>query len=157
MSKQYRNSAEFLAEHALSEDQESAGRIDPTVAPSERTDRKDEFRPRRKPSKRKLSVLNVTVTIAGFSAVVVLYVYNAIRVGELSSDIGDLQNEMSKLQHTNEVLRAEVNQKSTMERITTLAGSELQMIYPKQQLQWFVMDNALEQKARELQSGEKQK
>ncbi len=153
MAKEYRNSGEFLADHALRGGDEPEYTQGPVVG-VEGPVRTTEPKPRKRTAKRKLSVLNAVLGISAVSAVVVLYIYNAIRVGELSREIGELQAEALKLQHTNEVLRAEVNRKSTLERITLLATTGSAMINPRQQPQWFVMDEALERRARELESGE---
>ncbi len=152
MGRPFKNSGEILADRALSADEpeEQRGRVysgNMSNADSGMSGGDDAPKPRRRTPKRRLSVLNVLVVLAAGSTIVLLYIYNTVRVGELLGEIGGLETEAQKLKSTNEVLQAEINRKSKLERIGTLATTELGMISPRQQPVWFSLDSTAAQNA----------
>ena len=104
-------------------------------------------RGRKQKGKKRLSVFNVLLTLAAISAIVLLYIYNTIRVGELLREIGELDSETQKLSNTNEILKAEINRKSTLERIGTIAQTGLKLRHPSQQPIWFSLDSEATRRA----------
>jgi len=67
------------------------------------------------------------------SILIVLYVWNKLSVNRLAMEINDLQMQYQKVQYSNEVLRADVNRKSSLERIGKIATDKLGMTYTKTQ------------------------
>ncbi len=105
-----------------------------TEQPSDR----DEFSPvGNRPMKRKRrSILARILLLVAISFLIVFYVWNKITVNRLLVEVNDLQNQYQKIQADNDLLRAEINRKASLERIVTMAG-KLGLIYPKQQPVWF--------------------
>ena len=96
------------------------------------------FAPRgnRPVKKRKRSPFNVIALLVCVSILIVFYVWNKITVNQLAIEVNDLQNQYQKVVSTNDVVRAEINKKSSLERIGKLAG-QLGLISPKEQPVWF--------------------
>jgi len=92
-----------------------------------------ENRPVRKGPRSLLGRIFLLTTI---SALIVFYVWNKITVNRLLVEINDLQNQYQKLQTSNDLLRADINRKASLERIATLA-TKIGLTYPKQQPVWF--------------------
>jgi cell division protein FtsL len=153
MGKEPHNGGKLLTSRALPEEppEEQRGRVYSgdigTPPESEVLRMEPQGRGRKRKAKKRLSVFNVLLTLAATSAIVLLYIYNTIRVGELLREIGDLDSEAQKLSNTNEVLKAEINRKSMLERIGTIAQTRLQLHYPQQQPIWFSLDSEAMRKA----------
>jgi cell division protein FtsL len=150
MGKEPHNGGKILASRALSEEppEEQRGRVYSGDPPESEVLRiEPQGRGRKRKAKRRLSVFNVLLTLAATSVIVLLYIYNTIRVGELLREIGDLDIEAQKLTNTNEVLKADINRKSTLERIGTIAETGLQLRHPQQQPIWFSLDSEAMRKA----------
>jgi len=101
-----------------------------------------EFAPRgnrRVPAKRR-SPLRLITLLLGVSLLIVVYVWNKISVDRLVVEVNDLQLQYAKLADANEVLRADINKKSGLERIGKKATEELHLISPPQQPFWFSID-----------------
>jgi cell division protein FtsL len=86
--------------------------------------------------KRHSSLLGRILLLAGVSLLIVFYVWNKISVNRLLVEVNDLQNQYQKLQTANDLLRAEINRKASLERVVTIAG-KIGLVYPKQQPVWF--------------------
>lgn len=103
MGREIKNGGEFLAARALAEEpsEERRGRIyngDFTEkAENGVVKTHSSVRGRKRTGKKRLSVFNVLLTLAIVSGIVLLYIYNTIRVGELLREIGDLDSEAQKL------------------------------------------------------------
>ena len=91
--------------------------------------------------KRQRSTSSLMVTLTVISLLVVLYIWNKIMVNRLAEDVNNLQNQYQKIVSANEVLRAEINQKSRLERIGEMATKQLGLTYPRQQPIWFTTDD----------------
>ncbi len=75
------------------------------------------------------------------SLVIVFYIWNKISVNRLVIEVNDLKNQCDKVNNTNEFLRAEINRKTSLERIEQIiATKQLGLIYPKEQPVWFELD-----------------
>lgn len=98
--------------------------------------------------KRKISTFNFILFLFLLAILSVFYIGNIIAVNQLAIEIEELKAYYSKTEGVNEILRSEVNRKSSMERITKIATEQIGMVYPKQPPIWFEID---EEKLEELQ------
>ncbi len=87
--------------------------------------------------KRQRSLFTIVALLFVVSAFIVLYVANKLTVNRLAVEVHDLQTQYENILYANEAIRAEINKKSSLERISSLATSQLGMIYPKEQPLWF--------------------
>ena len=97
-------------------------------------------RTNRKVQTRKRSPLVMIIAVLGISLLIVLYVWNKITVDRLVVDVNDLQMQYAKVVNANDILRAEINKKSSLERIGKIATDQLHLISPKEQPIWFEVD-----------------
>jgi cell division protein FtsL len=86
---------------------------------------------------RKRSPFMIIVGLFFISLMVVLYIWNKICVNRLVIEVSDLHNQHEKILNTNEFLRAEINRKSSLERIGKIASDQLGLVSPKEQPVWF--------------------
>jgi cell division protein FtsL len=98
--------------------------------------------------RRKRSPFNMVATVVAVSLLIVFYVWNKITVDRLAVEVGELQAQYQKSVSANDLLRAEINKKSTLERIGKMAA-QLGLTYPKEQPAWFEVDGG---KLEELES-----
>lgn len=80
------------------------------------------------------------MAVLGISLLIVLYVWNKITVDRLVVDVNDLRGQYDKVVNANDILRAEINKKSSLERIGKIATDQLHLISPKEQPIWFEVD-----------------
>ena len=106
--------------------------ITPGIDPTIRTNR-----PVRRRQRSPFASMFVLLTI---SLLVVFYIWNKITVNRLNRDVEDLRIQYAKLVNANDILRAEITQKSRLERIEKIAVDQLKMTYPKEQPVWFEID-----------------
>jgi len=158
MAKTYRNSAEVLAEHALRPD---------LASPDERT-RETFTKPHerrmiyngtmpipaqnetpagvtlppsnRRYAHRKVSPFNIVVILILSAVFIVLYIGNIIAVDQLVSDIHKSDVRLQEIQSEQEVLRARINQMSSLERIRKRAEDELGLKNPTDAPGWIEVD-----------------
>lgn len=93
--------------------------------------------------RRKQSPFNMIAIVVTVSLLIVFYVWNKITVNQLVWEVNDLQNQHAKILAANEILRAEINKKSTLERIVKVATEQMSMIAPKEQPHLFEVDPEL--------------
>lgn len=105
------------------------------------------LRPNRKTVRRKVSTFNIILLLFGVGGAVVLYINNIITINRLSAEINQLQMRCDSIVNVNASLRAEVNTKSTWERISVVASDQLGLRPAKHQPVWFSIDR---DRAREL-------
>jgi cell division protein FtsL len=86
--------------------------------------------------KRRRSPLGKILLLLSVSILIVFYVWNKITVNRLLVEVNDLENQHQKLQTSNDLLRAEINRKASLERVAAMAG-KMGLVYPKQQPVWF--------------------
>ncbi|MGA9363802.1 MAG: septum formation initiator family protein [Bacteroidota bacterium] len=77
------------------------------------------------------------------AVVIVLYISNIIAVNRLAVEVSDLQQKYAAVMNGNEILRAEVNRRSSPERIGKIAVEQLGLQHPKQQPQVLDVDEQL--------------
>jgi cell division protein FtsL len=87
--------------------------------------------------RRKRSPFNIIAIIVTVSMLIVFYVWNKIMVNRLVVEVGDLQAQYERTLNANEFLRAEINKKSSLERIGKIATQQLGLIPPREQPVWF--------------------
>jgi cell division protein FtsL len=83
--------------------------------------------------KRRSSTFNTMATLFLAAVAIVLYISNIIAVNRLAVEVNDLQQKYAAVQNGNEILRAEINRRSSLERIGKIAGEQLGLEHPKQQ------------------------
>lgn len=105
-----------------------------------RLDGEQPLRRNRPVRRRKRSLFNIMFTLFVVSVFIVFYIWNKIIVNRLAVEVNDLQMQHEKILSANEVLRAEINKKSGLERIEKIAVSQLGLTYPKEQPVWFGFD-----------------
>lgn len=76
----------------------------------------------------------------GTAALIVLYVSNIIAVDQLVSDIHKEEVKLQKILNEQEMLKARVNQMSSLERVRKRAEEELGLRDPKEAPQWMKVD-----------------
>ena len=101
--------------------------------------------------KRKRSPFSIVVVLMTISVLIVFYVWNKLEVNRLAVEVNDLQMQYQKVLYTNETIRAEINKKSGLERIGTIATTQLGMTYPKEQPIWFNLNQELRSQLPEQQ------
>jgi cell division protein FtsB len=78
-----------------------------------------------------------------------LYVGNVIAVNNLAKEVNDLQSKHNQIVSTNEVIKAEINRKASLERISLMAQEKLGMTNPKEAPVWFEIDPEKETEVKE--------
>lgn len=104
----------------------------------------------RKGGRRKHSTFNVVSGLFLLATVSLLYTGNVIAVNQLMREVNDLNNRSVAIASANEVLKAEIARKSSLDRISTMASQELGLTNPKEPPVWFEIDED------ELQVAEKE-
>ena len=103
------------------------------------------IRPNKRGTHRKISTFNIIVTLFAAGGLIVLCVNNIVTVNQLAGEVGKLQAQHEECLNTITLLRAEVEQKSSRERIERIATEQLGLSSPREQPIWFNVDpDALE-------------
>jgi cell division protein FtsL len=89
---------------------------------------------------RKISPFNVILILIGVAIASVLYISNILMIGRLLTQIDRLQAKHQQLQNEKEMLSAQINRLSNLDRIQELARDRLGMENPKQLPQWIQVD-----------------
>lgn len=97
-------------------------------------------RPNKRVSHRRFSTFNTILVLFGVAVVIVLYVNNILTIDQLASDVGKLQARYAAIQNVNATLRADINRKSSWERIGRTATERLGLVFPKEQPLGFTVD-----------------
>jgi cell division protein FtsL len=93
--------------------------------------------------KRRSSTFNTIATLFLAGVAIVLYVSNIIAVNRLVVEVNDLEQKYAAVMNGNEILRAEVNRRSSLERIGKIASEQLGLRHPKEQPQVLDVDESL--------------
>ncbi len=93
----------------------------------------------KKAEKRKHSTFNIVGALFLLAVVSLLYTSNVIAVNQLAKEVNDLTNRYNVIVSANEVLKAEINRKSSLDRIGALATG-LGMTNPKEAPVWIEID-----------------
>jgi cell division protein FtsL len=90
--------------------------------------------------RRKQSPFNVIAVVVMVSLLIVVYVWLKISVNQLFDEVAALNALYKTTQDANEVLRADINKKSTLDRIGKVATEQLAMVAAKEQPRAFEVD-----------------
>jgi cell division protein FtsL len=93
--------------------------------------------------KRRSSTFNVIAILFLAAVAIVLYINNIIAVNRLVVEVGELEQKYATVVNSNEILRAEINRRSSLERIGRIASEQLGLQHPKQQPQVLDVDGKL--------------
>lgn len=94
----------------------------------------------RKVAVRKVSTFSLILVLLGSAAVIVLYISNIIAVDRLMLDINTMQKQHQKMLSDQEILKAEINRLSSLERVNKKAAEELGLMNPKEPPVWISID-----------------
>jgi cell division protein FtsL len=109
---------------------------DPDIAPSSQT-----LRSNKKVVQRKHSTFNIVSGLFLLAVASLLYTGNVIAVNQLMKEVNDLNNRYNTIISGNEVLKAEIARKSSLDRISTMASQEVGLTNPKEPPVWFEVDD----------------
>lgn len=107
-------------------------------------------RPNKKVVGRKVSTFSLIVVLFGCGFVIVSYIGNAIAVNTLAADVNQLQTQLDKIVNSNAALKAEINRKSSWERIGKIANEQLGLRYLKEQPTLFDVDDEMLERAQRV-------
>ncbi|MFZ4619836.1 MAG: hypothetical protein ACOYNS_04700 [Bacteroidota bacterium] len=94
--------------------------------------------------KKRTKTSNVVGMLFLFTTAALLYVSNVIAVNTLAKEVNDLNTRHLQILSTNEVIKAEINRKASLERISLVAQEKLGMVNPKEAPTWFEVDGEKE-------------
>lgn len=97
-------------------------------------------RPNKKAVRRKHSTFNIVSGLFLLAVVSLLYTGNVIAVNQLMKEVNDLSRRYNSIVSGNEVLKAEIARKSSLDRISTMAKEEVGLTNPKEPPVWFEID-----------------
>ena len=95
---------------------------------------------RRVNTKKRTKTSNIVGSLFLIATVALLYVGNVIAVNNLAKEVNDLNTKYNQIISTNEVIKAEINRKASLERISLMAQEKLGMTNPKEAPVWFDVD-----------------
>ncbi|MFA6469413.1 MAG: septum formation initiator family protein [Bacteroidota bacterium] len=104
---------------------------------------------RRVNTKKRVKTSNIVGTLFLIATAALLYVGNVIAVNNLAKEVNDLQSKHNQIVSTNEVIKAEINRKASLERISLMAQEKLGMTNPKEAPVWFEIDPEKETEVKE--------
>lgn len=93
-------------------------------------------------SRKKTKTSNIVALLFGIAVIALFYVSNVIAVNNLAKELNDLNIRYNQIISTNEVIKAEINRKASLERISLMAQERLGMVNPKEAPVWFEVDGA---------------
>lgn len=94
----------------------------------------------RKFAKRSLSPSNAMLILMAAAAAIVLYISNVIAVNQLANDIHKSEVRLQDISSEQEILRARINQMSSLERVRKRAEDELALKNPSNIPGWIDVD-----------------
>jgi cell division protein FtsL len=94
----------------------------------------------KKQNKRKVSPFTIVLLLLGGAVSSVLYIGNILAVGHLMVQINQLQIKHQQIMNEQELLKAQINRLSGLERIQQLARDQLGLQNPKQLPVWIEID-----------------
>ncbi len=93
--------------------------------------------------KRRSSTFNSMIFLFFAALAIILYISNIIAVNRLVVEVSELQQKYEAVKNGNEILLAEINRRSSLERIGKIAIEQLGLRHPKEQPQWLEVDQKL--------------
>jgi len=103
--------------------------------------------------RRKASTFNIILIIFGIGVGIVLYIGNIITVNHRAAETGSLNREYDSVMNVQSILLADVNQKSSWERIEGIATNHLGLQFPQNQGRWLILDEETLERVEEEQPG----
>jgi len=94
----------------------------------------------RRSTKRKVSPFNVVHLLFAVAVVSVLYISNILAVSRLLREIDVLENTHRRLQDEQELMRADINRLSSLERVERVASEQLGLGTPTSVPVWLEVD-----------------
>lgn len=94
----------------------------------------------KKQKKRKVSPFTVILLLLGGAVSSVIYIGNILAVGHLMVQINQLQTKHQQIINEQELLKAQINRLSGLERIQQLANNQLGLRNPRQLPVWIEID-----------------
>jgi hypothetical protein len=171
MAKTYRNSAEVLVERAMAPDERTNGQRQtsslnqpkerrliysgtmPVPPQAELPSGTTKSPTNRHFTKRKVSPFNIILVLMGTAAAIVLYISNIIAVNQLVNDIHKSDVRLQEILSEQEILKAQINQTSSLEHLRKRAEDELGLRNPTDVPRWLNVDHdklrTVEEAARE--------
>jgi cell division protein FtsL len=98
--------------------------------------------------RRKVSPFNLMLMLIGSAIAIVLYISNVIAVQQLVQEVGALRTRYQQILNEQEVLKAQINRMSSLERIRKMAEDDLGLRNPKDTPRWIQIDG---EKVREIE------
>lgn len=90
--------------------------------------------------RKKHSTFNIVSGLFLLAGASLLYTGNVIAVNQLMRELNDLHNRCNSIVSANEVLKAEIARKSSLDRISPMAMQEIGLTNPKEPPVWFEID-----------------
>lgn len=115
------------------------GTIDPLINNAAPVNMPQELR-YRKQRKRRVSPFTIVLFLIGCAVSSVLYIGNILAVGRLMVQINQLQIKHNQILNEQELLKAQINRLSGLERIQQLAHDQLGLRNPRQLPVWIEID-----------------
>jgi len=94
----------------------------------------------KKQKKRKVSPFTIVLLLLGGAVSSVIYIGNILAVGHLMVQINQLQTKHQQILNEQELLKAQINRLSGLERIQQLANNQLGLRNPRQLPVWIEVD-----------------
>jgi len=98
-------------------------------------------------ARRRVSPFNLIVALLITGTVIVMYISSIITVNEIAANIGTLQTRYQRLLDSNAALQAELNRKSSRDRISPIAREQLGMLDAREQPERITLDPDLVDRA----------
>ncbi|MEK7749226.1 MAG: FtsL-like putative cell division protein [Bacteroidota bacterium] len=99
-------------------------------------------------ARRPRSTFNLMLLLVGSAVAIVLYISNVIKVSQLLAEINKLEGQHSRILMDQELLKAQINKMSSLERIRKLGEENLGLKNPTEPPVWIKVD---EEKIRALE------
>jgi cell division protein FtsB len=97
-------------------------------------------RPGKRAAGRRLSTFNIVVFLFCLGLAIVLYIGNVIAVNQRAFEVNELRATLDKINNTNSALQADINRKSSFDRVSTIAQEQLGLQFPREQPAQFTID-----------------
>lgn len=91
-------------------------------------------------SRKKTKTSNIVAVLFLIAVAALLYVGNVIAVNNLAKEVNDLNARYNQIMSTNELIKAEINRKVSLERISLMAQEKLGMTNPNEAPVWFEVE-----------------
>jgi len=104
--------------------------------------------------RRKTSPFNIMLILLGSAVLIVLYISNVIKVTQLLGEINRMETRHRRILMEQELLRAQVNRMSSLERVRKIGEEQLELKNPETPPVWIKVD---QEKVRAVEEASKEK